>query len=91
MTVTKNDLTEYVSLHCQVPHTQGAAIVQAVLLGVAESLSRGERVEIRGFGSFRVRERGPRLGRNPATGASVHIPARRIPYFRPGKAIKQRL
>jgi integration host factor subunit beta len=53
------------------------------------ALHRGEKVELRGFGSFRTRERGPRRGRNPKTGAPVDVPAKRVPYFKPGKELKE--
>ncbi|MCV5434029.1 integration host factor subunit beta, partial [Escherichia coli] len=52
-------------------------------------LNRGEKIELRGFGSFRVRERNSRKGRNPKTGTSVDIPAKRVAYFKPGKELKE--
>jgi integration host factor subunit beta len=52
-------------------------------------LNQGEKIELRGFGSFRVRERGARRGRNPKTGDPVSIPAKRVPYFKPGKELKE--
>ena len=65
--------------------------LEAVLGGIVESLLRYEKVELRGFGSFRVRQRGPRKGRNPKTGESVDVPAKRIPYFKPGKEMRETL
>ena len=56
---------------------------------IIESLNQGEKIELRGFGSFRVRERGARRGRNPKTGEAVSIPAKRVPYFKPGKELKE--
>ncbi|MCV4797029.1 integration host factor subunit beta, partial [Escherichia coli] len=56
---------------------------------ITESLNRGEKIELRGFGSFRVRERNSRKGRNPKTGTSVDIPAKRVAYFKPGKELKE--
>ena len=53
------------------------------------TLNQGEKIELRGFGSFRVRERGARRGRNPKTGDPVSIPAKRVPYFKPGKELKE--
>jgi integration host factor subunit beta len=55
------------------------------------SLKEGEKIELRGFGSFRIRHRGPRLGRNPKTGERVEVPAKRIPYFKPGKELREML
>ena len=54
-----------------------------------QALNRGEKIELRGFGSFRVRQRDARRGRNPKTGAPVDIPAKRVPYFKPGKELKE--
>ena len=58
---------------------------------ITEELARGGRVEIRGFGSYSVRHRPARLGRNPKTGAAVDVPARLIPHFKPGRALAQRV
>jgi integration host factor subunit beta len=64
-------------------------LVEIVLDSIVETLSKGEKIELRGFGSFRVRERGSRRGRNPKTGAPVNIPAKRVPYFKPGKELRE--
>ncbi len=53
-----------------------------------EALRSGSPIEIRGFGSFRIRQRGARTGRNPKTGAPVHVPAKRVCYFKPGKTLR---
>jgi integration host factor subunit beta len=58
---------------------------------VAESLAQGGRVELRGFGAFSTRSRDARVGRNPRTGASVDVDAKRVPYFKPGKEMRERL
>ncbi len=58
---------------------------------IAQRLAQGGRVELRGFGAFSTRERDARKGRNPRTGASVEVPGKRVPYFKPGKEIRQRL
>jgi integration host factor subunit beta len=63
-------------------------IVVTVLDNIAEALRRGEKVELRGFGSFRLRQRGPRTGRNPKTGELVDVPSKSVPYFKPGKELK---
>ena len=65
--------------------------VSTVFEEVAAALARGERVEIRGFGSFTVRRRGARVGRNPATGERVEVAAKAIPYFRTGRQLHHRL
>ncbi len=58
---------------------------------MSEALARGERIELRGFGSFIVKERAPRVGRNPHTGEAVQVPARRHPYFKSGKELRRRI
>ena len=63
--------------------------VKVILDAMSEALARGDRIEIRGFGSFSVNHRPPRLGRNPRTGEPVPIPERRVPHFKPGKALRQ--
>jgi integration host factor subunit beta len=63
-------------------------IVEAIFDSVVRSLKSGEKIEIRGFGSFRTRQRQSRIGRNPKTGARVEVPSKRIPYFKPSKELK---
>ena len=58
---------------------------------ISDRLARGGRVELRGFGAFSTRERDPRQGHNPRTGESVSVPGKRVPYFKPGKEMRQRL
>jgi integration host factor subunit beta len=55
---------------------------------VIHALKTGDKIEIRGFGSFRIRQRKPRIGRNPKTGAKVEVPAKRVPYFKPSKELR---
>lgn len=66
-------------------------IVTAVFDEISGALSRGDRVELRGFGAFSVRRRGPRIGRNPRTGEAVHVAEKCIPYFKTGKELRDRL
>jgi integration host factor subunit beta len=66
-------------------------IVSTVFEEVAEALVRGDRVELRGFGAFSVRQRGSRVGRNPRTGDEVRVPDKVVPYFKTGKDLRQRL
>lgn len=63
-------------------------IVETIFDSIVKSLKAGDRIEIRGFGSFRTRQRKPRIGRNPRTGARVDVPAKRIAYFMPSKKLK---
>jgi integration host factor subunit beta len=66
-------------------------LVDAILDEIITALARGDRVELRGLGSFSARIRGGRLGRNPKTGATVHVPKRKVPYFRQGQKMRKRL
>ena len=66
-------------------------IVRTVFETITEKLEEGGRVELRGFGAFSVRQREPRLGRNPRTGAAVEVEAKAVPFFRPGKELRDRL
>jgi integration host factor subunit beta len=89
--LTKADLVEEVARTAQVTKKQAEEIVQTVFLSIVESLRGGRKVELRGFGSFRIRSRGSRVGRNPKTGDRVEVPPKRIPYFKPGKELKEQL
>ncbi len=66
-------------------------IVATIFDTVSDALSRGERVELRGFGAFSVKHRGSRTGRNPRTGEAVHVGEKRVPYFKTGKELRERL
>ena len=66
-------------------------IVNAILDEIGEAMARGDRVELRGFGAFSVKNRPARVGRNPRTGAAIKIKAAKVPKFRPGKALKDAL
>lgn len=63
-------------------------IVEAIFDSIVRSLRTNDKIEIRGFGSFRTRQRQPRVGRNPKTGARVEVPPKRIPFFKPSKELK---
>ena len=89
--MTKADLVELVADNADVPRKQADEIVQVVLESIIAALHRDEKVELRGFGSFRVRQRGSRIGRNPKTGDRVQVPPKRIPYFKPGKHLREQL
>jgi integration host factor subunit beta len=66
-------------------------VVSAIFDSITEQLATGGRVELRGFGAFSTRKRDGRLGRNPRTGAAVSVDAKRVPYFKPGKEMRERL
>jgi integration host factor beta subunit len=65
-------------------------VVDTVFESMAAALSKGDRIEIRGFGSFEIRSRRPRLGRNPKTGAAVQVPGKKVPFFKVGKEMRMR-
>ena len=87
--MTKAELVEDVARAAELTKKDAERLVEIVFESIIETLNRGEKIELRGFGSFRVRERGARRGRNPKTGAPVDIPAKRVPYFKPGKELKE--
>lgn len=89
--LTKAELVEEVSRSAQVTKKQAEEIVQTVFETIVDSLRLGRKVELRGFGSFRIRSRGARIGRNPKTGHRVEVPPKRVPYFKPGKELKEQL
>jgi integration host factor subunit beta len=66
-------------------------VVAALFDSITDQLAKGGRVELRGFGAFSTRDRDARVGRNPRTGASVDVSAKRVPYFKPGKEMRERL
>ncbi|HMO80413.1 MAG TPA: HU family DNA-binding protein [Pyrinomonadaceae bacterium] len=87
--MTKADLVEKVAVEADLTKKDAEQLVEIVLESIIESLNAGEKIELRGFGSFRVRERNSRKGRNPKTGEAVDIPAKRVAYFKPGKDLKE--
>lgn len=87
--MTKAELVDEVSRNSDLSKKDSEVIVQTVLDSIVEALKGGEKVELRGFGSFRLRERAARLGRNPKTGEKVQVPAKKVPYFKPGKELKE--
>jgi integration host factor subunit beta len=87
--MTKAELVEDVARAAELTKKDAERLVEIVFESIIETLNHGEKIELRGFGSFRVRERGARRGRNPKTGDPVSIPAKRVPYFKPGKELKE--
>lgn len=86
--MTKADLISTVADRLRITQVQASIIVEAALRSIVNALRTGQEVEIRGFGSFRFRNRAPRKGRNPKTGERVDVPPKRIPYFKMGKELK---
>jgi integration host factor subunit beta len=87
--MTKAELVEEVGQQAALTRKHSEVIVDAVFSAILEALQRGDKIELRGFGSFRVRERGSRTGRNPKTGEGVVVPAKKVPYFKPGKELRE--
>ncbi|MFC5568873.1 integration host factor subunit beta [Lysobacter yangpyeongensis] len=90
--MTKSELIEILSQ--RQAHLKGDDVdlaVKALLEMMGSALSSGERIEIRGFGSFSLHFRPPRLGRNPKTGESVALPGKHVPHFKPGKELRERV
>src|SRR5215468_4656211 len=86
--ITRATLVDQVSRSVEVSWNDAECIVETVLSSIVRALQSGDKVEIRGFGSFRTRQRQARIGRNPKTGARVDVPAKKIPYFKPSKELK---
>lgn len=88
--MTRSDLVEALAgKFSQLTHRDAEFAVKAILDAMGEALVKGHRIEIRGFGSFSVNRRSPRIGRNPRSGESVMIPEKRVPHFKPGKALRE--
>ncbi|MCO6512539.1 MAG: HU family DNA-binding protein [Aridibacter famidurans] len=86
--MTKADLVEIVAKEADMTKKDVEQLVEIIFDSIVSTLNKGEKIELRGFGSFRVRERNARKGRNPKTGEPVEIPAKRVAYFKPGKDLK---
>jgi integration host factor subunit beta len=90
--MTKSELIEILSQRqAHLPGDDVDLAVKALLEMMGGALSAGERIEIRGFGSFSLHYRPPRLGRNPKTGESVALPGKHVPHFKPGKELRERV
>jgi integration host factor subunit beta len=87
--MTKAELVEEVARVSDLTKKHSESIVNTVFDSIVEALQKDEKIELRGFGSFRIRQRRSRQGRNPKTGDKVDVPAKRIPYFKPGKELKE--
>lgn len=87
--MTKAELVDEVARVVQLTKKQAEMIVNIVFDSIVDSLRAGQKIELRGFGSFRLRSRKSRTGRNPKTGEKVEVPSKKIPYFKPGKELKE--
>jgi integration host factor subunit beta len=86
--MTKADLVDEMTALGDLTRRDGEVIVETLFDSIIEALKGNDKVEVRGFGSFRSRQRKPRTGRNPKTGESVAVPAKRVPYFKPSKELR---
>ncbi len=86
--MTKAELIEEVSKVVEMTRKDSETIVETIFDSIVNSLHKGDKIEIRGFGSFRTRQRQPRIGRNPKTGSRVDVPSKRIPFFKPSKELR---
>ncbi|MDP5209726.1 integration host factor subunit beta [Microbulbifer sp. 2205BS26-8] len=90
--MTKSELIERIALRLdQLPVKDVELAVRVLLDTMSDALSQGERIEIRGFGSFSLHYRGPRTGRNPKTGDAVALSGKYVPHFKPGKELRDRV
>lgn len=90
-TVTKSELIEHISESLKLPTGKAEQIVNCVFDSMVKALQNGEGIEIRGFGSFTVRDYEPYKGRNPRTGETVDVPAKKLPFFKAGKDLRERV
>ena len=87
--MTKAELVEKVFEKIGLTKKQTELVVNTILDSITNALANGHKVELRGFGSFRVRRRKPRVGRNPKSGAKVEVPAKQVPFFKTGKELRE--
>jgi integration host factor subunit beta len=90
--MTKSELIDKLSTQQKhLAHLDVELAVKSILEQMSASLSGGDRIEIRGFGSFSLHYRAPRMGRNPKTGEAVALPGKHVPHFKPGKMLRERV
>jgi integration host factor subunit beta len=87
--MTKAELVEEVARVSDLTRRHSEVIVDAVVVSIIDALKKGDKIELRGFGTFRLRRRDSRTGRNPKTGAGVLVPAKSVPHFKPGKELRE--
>jgi len=86
--MTKADLIDEVSRAVEMTRKDSELMVETIFESIVNALRASDKIEIRGFGSFRTRQRQSRIGRNPKTGARVEVPPKKVPYFKPSKELK---
>jgi integration host factor subunit beta len=86
--MTKAELVDEVAKVTELSRKDAEVIVETLFESIIKALKAGDKLEVRGFGSFRIRERRARLGRNPKTGDKVSVPEKKVPYFKPSKELK---
>lgn len=90
--MTKSELIDRLAeIQQHLSHADVELGVKSIIEQMSASLSNGERIEIRGFGSFSLHYRAPRMGRNPKTGDPVALPGKHVPHFKPGKSLRERV
>lgn len=90
--MTKSELVDQLAAQQRhLSHADVELAVRTILEQMSRALAEGERIEIRGFGSFSLHFRPPRMGRNPKTGEAVALPGKHVPHFKPGKALRERV
>lgn len=89
--MTKSELVETLALQSNTPHRRAEQVVGELFDAMSEALVSGDRIEIRGFGSFVVREYGNYTGRNPKTGEAIDVKPKKLPFFKVGKELKDRV
>ena len=87
--MTKAELVEKVANQINLTKKQTEVVVNTVFSSIADSLAEGKKVELRGFGSFRIRQRNARVGRNPKSGQKVDVPSKKVPFFKAGKELRE--
>ncbi len=90
--MTKSELVEMIAeKQGSITRREAEVVVNTIFSAIGDALADGDRVELRGFGSFTTKHRNARIGRNPKTGESVHVPAKVVPHFKPGKELRERV
>lgn len=87
--MTKADVVEQIAERVSLSKKDSETVVNTVFRCIIDALAEGDKVELRGFGSFRIRNRHSRMGRNPKTGDKVEVPNKYVPFFKPGKNLKK--
>ncbi|MCD6280290.1 MAG: integration host factor subunit beta [Deltaproteobacteria bacterium] len=89
--MNKSELIDVLSRQLDIPYKKADKIVNAIFGSIEDAMKKGDRVEVRGFGSFVMRDYRPYIGRNPKSGEKIQVKAKRLPFFKAGKDIKDRV